>query len=180
MFATTKNLRVKLIPFFFFHAINYFSSLVCSFPDQSCVKIVYEKLSRLHDRIKKSHENINIALKSIQVWDIIPLHQRRDDNLTSILDAADSELRALKCKDRYMEVDNSKKLIAYTMEENYRLLFDLPTLERKKEFGIDRLRNTIIRKFGRHQAKAKFERVPSLVSFKIFYVHREKKKMAIK
>lgn len=131
-------------------------------PDQCNVQIAYEKLSRLHNRIKKTHENIDIILESIQVWDITPIQQRRDDSIGSILDV-DNETRALKCKDRYNEVQNSKKLIAYTMEQNYRLLFDLPTLERQKEFGIDRLRSTIIRKFGRHQVKTKFERVPSLV-----------------
>lgn len=65
---------------------------------------------------------------------------------------------------RNEEVNNSKKLIEYTMEENYRLLFDLPLLSRKKEFGKDRLRNTIIRQFGKHQAM-ELKRLPNVVRY---------------
>lgn len=99
-------------------------------------------------------------LESIRIWSKVPLYQRREGNATSLLDIDD---RSLKCKMRCIEVNHSKKLIEYTMEENYRLLFGLPSLERKKEFGKDRLRNTIIRKFGRHHAKNKIERMPSVV-----------------
>lgn len=128
--------------------------------DQNCVKTIYEKLSRLYNRIIKSHENINNMLESIRIWGKVPLYQRREGNTTSLLDIDD---RSLKCKTRCVEVSNSIKLIEYTMEENYRLLFGLPSLERKREFGKDRLRNTIMRKFGRHQAKEKIERLPSVV-----------------
>lgn len=133
---------------------------VYSNSDQNYVKMIYEKLSRLYHRIIKTHENINNLLESIRIWGKVPLYQRREGNATSLLDIDD---RSLKCKTRCVEVSNSKKLIEFTMEENYRLLFGLPSLERKKEFGKDRLRNTIIRKFGRHQAKDKFERMPSVV-----------------
>lgn len=130
--------------------------------DVDYVQVVHEKLYRLYTRIKKSQENIDIVLESIRVWDLTPTPHRREDNHMSVLDT-DCETRDLKCKDRDTEVNNSKKLIAFIAEENYRLLFGLPSLERKKEFGIDRLRSTIIRKFGRHQAKAKIERMPSVV-----------------
>lgn len=99
-------------------------------------------------------------LESIKIWSKEPLYQRREEHSNSLLDIDE---RIMKCKNRLAEVNNSKKLIEYTMEENYRLLFDLPLLEHKKEFGKDRLRNTIIRKFGKHQAKKKIERLPSLV-----------------
>lgn len=132
------------------------------FPDQHRVHAIYEKLSRLYSRIIKSHENIDNVLESIRIWGHVPLYQRRESNATSLLDIDD---RSIKFKSRCIEVNNSKKLIEYTMEENYRLLFDLPLLERKKEFGKDRLRNTIMRKFGRPQAKDKIERSPSVVSF---------------
>lgn len=128
--------------------------------DQNCVKTIYEKLSRLYNRIIKSHENLNNMIESIRIWGKVPLYQRREGNVTSLLDIDD---RSLKCKTRCAEVSNSKKLIEYTMEENFRLLYGLPSLERKKEFGKDRLRNTIIRKFGRHQTKEKIERLPSVV-----------------
>lgn len=104
-------------------------------------------------------------LESIRIWGHLPLYQRRESNATSLLDIDD---RSIKFKSRCIEVNNSKKLIEYTMEENYRLLFDLPLLERKKEVGKDRLRNTIMRKFGRHQAKDKIERSPSVVSLSSF------------
>lgn len=100
-------------------------------------------------------------LESIRIWGHVPLYQRRESNATSLLDIDD---RSMKFKSRCIEVNNSKKLIEYTMEENYRLLFDLPLLERKKEFGKDRFRNTIMRKFGRHQTKDKIERSPSVVN----------------
>lgn len=129
--------------------------------DADYVQVVHEKLHRLYTRITMSQENIDIVLESIQVWELTPTtHRSREDNRMSVLDT-DCETRDLKCKDT--EVNNSKKLIAFIAEENYRLLFGLPALERKKEFGIDRLRSTIIRKFGRHQAKAKIERMPSVV-----------------
>lgn len=140
------------------------SVCVCFWPkfsDRIRVQMIYEKLSCLYNRIIKSHENINNVLESIRIWGHVPLYQRRESNATSLLDIDD---RLMKFKSRCIEVNNSKKLIEYTMEENYRLLFDLPLLERKKEFGKDRLRNTIMRKFGRHQAKDKIERSPSVVS----------------
>lgn len=128
--------------------------------DQNCVKTIYEKLSRLYNRIIKTRENIDKMLESIRIWGKVPLYQRREGNATSLLDIDD---RSLKCRTRCIEVTNSIKLIQFTMDENYRLLFGLPSLERKREFGMDRLRNTIIRKFGRHQAKDKIERLPSVV-----------------
>lgn len=134
--------------------------------DQNRVRTIYEKLSGLYHRIIKTHENINNMLESIRIWGKVPLYQRREGNATSLLDIDD---RSLKYRTRCVEVNNSKKLIDYTMEENYRLLFGMPLLERKKEFGKDRLRNTIIRKFGRHQAKDKFERMPSVVRFRLFF-----------
>lgn len=109
-------------------------------------------------------------LESIRIWGKVPLYQRREGNATSLLDIDD---RSVKCKTRCVEVSNSIKLIEYTMEENYRLLFGFPSLERKREFGKDRLRNTIMRKFGRHQAKEKIERLPSVVShLKIYWTKR--------
>lgn len=131
------------------------------FSDRLRVQSTYEKLSRLYNRLIKSHENIDNVLESIRIWGHVPLYQRRESNSASLLDIDD---RSMKFKTRCIEVNNSKKLIEYAMEENYRLLFDLPLFERKKEFGKDRLRNTIMRKFGRHQAKDKFERSPSVVS----------------
>lgn len=130
---------------------------VCVILDADYVQSMYEKLYSLYTRIKKSQENIDIVLESIRVWDLTP-----SPHHISILDT-DGETRDLKCKNRDTEVNNSKKLIAFIVEENYRLLFGLPSLERKKEFGVDRLRSTIIRKFGRHQAKTKIERMPSVV-----------------
>lgn len=100
-------------------------------------------------------------LESIKIWCIIPFYQRREGNSSSLLDIDDT---TLKCKKiRNDEVSNSRKLIEYTMEENYRLLYDLPSLKRKKEFGKDRLRNTIIRQFGKHQAMDTFKRLPNAV-----------------
>lgn len=121
--------------------------------------MLYETLSNLYHRIIKTHENIANMLDSIRIWGKVPLYQRREGNATSLLDIDE---RSLKCKTRCVEVNNSKKLIEYTMEENYRLLFGLQSLEKKREFGMDRLRNTIKRKFGR-QAKDKIERFPSVV-----------------
>lgn len=99
-------------------------------------------------------------LDSIRIWAKVPFCKRHEGSATTLLDIDD---RSLKCSTQCGEVDNSKKLIEYTMEENYRLLFGLPSLERKREFGKDRFRNTIIRKFGRHRAKEKIERLPSMV-----------------
>lgn len=134
--------------------------------DQNCVQTIYAKLSRLYNRIMRTHDNIDNMLESIRIWGRVPLYQRRESNANSLLDIDD---RSLKCKTRCIEVNNSKKLIEFIMEENYRLLFDLPLLERKKEYGRDRFRNTIIRKFGRHQAKDKIERLPTLVR-QFFYL----------
>lgn len=147
----------SLIPLFLY----WLFSFGAKFSDRYRVQAIYEKLSRLYNRIIKSHENIDNVLESIRIWGHVPLYQRRESNATSLLDIDD---RSIKFKSRCIEVNNSKKLIEYTMEENYRLFFDLPLLERKKEFGKDRLRNTIMRKFGRHQAKDKIERSPSVVS----------------
>lgn len=96
----------------------------------------------------------------------MPFHQGPESNATSLLDIDD---RSLKCNAQCVEVSNSKKLIEYTMEENYRLLFGEPSLERKREVGKDRFRNTIIRKFGRHRAKEKIERLPSMVRYSKIY-----------
>lgn len=136
------------------------------FSDQNCVKTIYEKLSHLYNRIIKAHENTNNMLDSIRIWAKIPFHQGPESNATSLLDIDD---RSLKCNAQCVEVSNSKKLIEYTMEENYRLLFGEPSLERKREVGKDRFRNTIIRKFGRHRAKEKIERLPSMVRYSKIY-----------
>lgn len=138
---------------------------LCVILDADYVQVVHEKLYNLYTRIKKSQDNIDIVLDSIQVWDLTPSppHRREDNHVSHVLDT-DGETRDLKCRDRDTEVNNSKKLIAFIVEENYRLLFGLPSLERRKEeFGIGRLRSTIIRKFGRHQAKATIERMSSVV-----------------
>lgn len=140
--------------------LSFFLALLALGLDRNCVKTIYEKLSRLYNRIIKTRENIDKMLESIRIWGKVPLYQRREGNATSLLDIDD---RSLKCRTRCIEVTNSMKLIQFTMDENYRLLFGLPSLERKREFGMDRLRNTIIRKFGRHQAKDKIERLPSVV-----------------
>lgn len=136
-----------------------------TYSDQNRVRTLLTKLSRLYHRIIKTHENIDSMLESIRIWGKVPLYQCREGNATSLVDIDD---RSLKCKTRCVEVNNSKKLIEYTMEENYRLLFGMPLLERKKEFGKDRLRNTIIQKFGRHQAKDKFGRMSSVVRYVFF------------
>lgn len=184
-FATVQHMNEDFQSIFFFklsfslhsfqsiklrNLLNFFRNTfcmcvcVCVISDADYVQAVHETLYNLYTRIKKSQDNIDIVLESIQVWDLTPLPppHRREDNHISVLDT-DGETRDLKCKDRDTEVNNSKKLIAFIVEENYRLLFGLPSLERKKEFGTDRLRSTIIRKLGRHQAKAKMERMSSVV-----------------
>lgn len=144
---------------FYFHFANN-ARRMPNLTDQNCVKMIYEKLSHLYNRIIKTHENINNMLDSIRIWAKVPFCKRQEGTATTLLDIDD---RSLKCSTQCGEVNNSKKLIEYTMEENYRLLFGLPSLERKREFGKDRFRNTIIRKFGRHRAKEKIERLPSMV-----------------
>lgn len=142
-------------------AFWYFSFSLCLRQDQKCIKQIYEKITHLYDRIVKAHENVDNVLESIAIWGKEPLYQRKENNSSnSLLDIDD---RVATCKNRSYEVGTSKKLIEYTMEENYRLLFDLPRLVRQKECGKNRLKKTIIRQFGRHKATDKIRRMSSLV-----------------
>lgn len=142
-------------------AFCHFLFPLCLRQDQECIKQIYEKITHLYDRIVKAHENVDNVLESIAIWGKEPLYQRKENNSSnSLLDIDD---RVATCKNRSYEVSTSKKLIEYTMEENYRLLFDLPRLVRQKECGKNRLKKTIIRQFGRHQATDKIRRMSSLV-----------------
>lgn len=130
--------------------------------DQERIKEIYEKITYLYDRIVKAHENVENVLESIMIWGNVPLYQRKDINSTNSL--LDIDERSVKCRNRSYEVGVSKKLIEYTMEENYRLLFDLPRLVRQPAGGgKNRLKKTIMRQFGRHQATDKIRRMSSLV-----------------
>lgn len=129
--------------------------------DSDRIKEIHGKMTNLYERMVKAHENVDNVLESIAIWGNVPLYQRKDVNATnSLLDIDD---RATKCKNRSYEVSTSKKLIEYTMEENYRLLFDLPRLVRNKDNGKNRLRRTIMRQFGHNQATDKIRRLSSLV-----------------
>lgn len=129
--------------------------------DHESIKQIHEKVTYLYGRIVKVHENVENVLESIMIWGNVPLYQRKDINSSdSLLDIDD---RPAKCKSRSYEVGTSRKLIEYTMEENFRLLFDLPQLVRQKECGKNRLKKTIIRQFGRHQATEKIRRLSSMV-----------------
>lgn len=139
--------------------------LLFSIIDQNCIKQIHEKVFHLYNRIKRAHGNVENVLESIIIWGKVPLYQRKECSTNSLLDIDD---RTVQCKNRTSEVNNSTKLIEYMMEENYRLLFDLPLLERKKEFGKNRFRKTIIRQFGKHQGKDKIQRTPTVVSNHIF------------
>lgn len=152
---------------FFISCFDYFmllAFLVDNFgcQDHECIKEIGEKITYLFDRIVKAHENVDNVMESIAIWGNVPLYQRKDATSTnSLLDIDD---RSAICKNRSYEVGTSRKLIEYTMEENYRLLFDLPRLVRQpKGCGKNRLKKTIIRQFGRHQATDKVRRMSSLV-----------------
>lgn len=62
---------------------------------------------------------------------------------------------------RKFEVNASKKLINDVMDVNFRLLFNLPCPETRKEHGKLRLRETIIRQFGKQIATGKMKDVVS-------------------
>ena len=112
--------------------------------DEVCIRKIHDKIARLHKRVTRTHENIENILKSIEIWGSQPMYQRKDNNAKALLNIED---RSLKFKRRTIEVINSKFLIEYAMEENYRLFNDLP-LQRPMEessVGKERLRKTVMR-----------------------------------
>lgn len=162
MFATFASYTFAF-PFFFHSFVLSF--FVCCLDgggeDRASITQIHEKITYLYDRIVKAHENVGNMLESIGIWGNVPLYQRKDSNSSNSL--LDIDERIAKCKNRSYEVGTSRKLIEYTMEENYRLLFDLPRLTRHKQCGRNRLKKTIIQQFGRHHATDKIRRMSSLV-----------------
>lgn len=129
--------------------------------DDSIIKNLRDRIGQLYQRIARAHENVEAIVESIMIWGQVPLYQRRESSVNSLLDIED---RSSKQRNRSFEVKTSKKLIEQLMEENYRLLFDLSCPEPNKGHGKERLRKTIIRQLGRKQVADKMQRTLSLVT----------------
>lgn len=142
----------------------------------SLVNELNEKISRLHQRLLKTQENLRNILDSINIWGNIPLYQRNETHPKRLLDI---DNRAAKCKSRSMEAINSKELISFIMEENYRLFFNLPLLHpppQPQPTGKVRLKTTILRQLDRRMDQQKRVAAPMVrrprysVSFSYSYV----------
>lgn len=115
---------------------------------------MYTKISHLYNRINKTQENIRNIINSINIWGNIPLYQR---NVTHSKHLLDIDNRTDKCKLRSTEAINSKSLIQYTMEENYRLFFDFPIMQPPLQLPCkNRLKKTILRQLDRHGKEKSF------------------------
>lgn len=109
--------------------------------------MAYDKISNIYNRLIKTQENVQKLLNSINIWGNIPLYQRNTASPKALLDI---ENRSEKCKVRSIEAINSKTLSEYTMEENYRLFFNLPSIEPPKEIPCkNRLKKTILQQLDR-------------------------------
>lgn len=116
-----------------------------SLTDLDFVKLLKTKVNDLYHRLSRVHDNIEKILYSITVWSHISFSWQIENNYKIALDINDRSLSPLN---RSFEVNASKKLINDVMDTNFRLLFNLPCPETKKEQGKIRLRETIFRQFG--------------------------------
>lgn len=107
----------------------------------------------LYGRIKKAQGNIQNVLDSIKVWANMPFYRRKEGSGYSLLDIDD---RHNNCKNRAIEVNNSRKLIEYAMEENYRLFFNMPLLKQVNSTDANsknRLKRTVFKQLERYPSK---------------------------
>lgn len=139
--------------------------------DRIHITKIFDKISHLFNRLIRTQENIRNILDSINIWGNIPLYKRNKMHPKCLLDIAN---RNDKCKLRSMEAINSKALINFTMDENYRLFFDLPSLQPPQQLpDKNRLRKTILRQLDRHAVKQKNNTQPTpieAVSLRSMYV----------
>lgn len=114
---------------------------------------MFDKLTNLYERIKRAKDNIQNVLDSIKVWANVPFYKRKEGSGQSLLDIDD---RQNNCKNRAIEVNNSKKLIEYAMEENFRLFFNLPLLKQlnnTESNSKNRLKRTVFKQLERYPSK---------------------------
>lgn len=70
----------------------------------------------------KTQNNIKTILNNINSWGTVPLYQRKNGNAQLLLDI-DNLTEQLNV--RTSKIAETKDLICYVIEENYRLFFDL-------------------------------------------------------
>lgn len=86
------------------------------------VKYIYDNIQDLYKRILKTQQNVQKILKNIQSWGTVPLYQRKNGNVQQVLDTDNLKEQFLA---RTVKIADTKDLICYVIEENYRLFFDL-------------------------------------------------------
>lgn len=94
-----------------------------SLTDAVYVKALLTNLSNVHQRIMKSHQNIQTILQSIQsLCEAVLFHIRRS-NVNN--EHEKIEQTKIKYQIQSVHVDNLNRLIASMMNENFQLLFHL-------------------------------------------------------
>lgn len=92
------------------------------FPGSGYIKYIYDNINDLHRRLCKTQANIQEILAHINAWGSHPLYERKHGNARNLLD---TDNITKQFSQRAANVTQTKEIIGYAIEENYRLFFDL-------------------------------------------------------
>lgn len=97
--------------------------LLCfRFQGSGYIKYIYDNINDLHRRLCKTQSNIHEILTHINAWGSNPLYHRKNGNARNLFD---TENLSKQFSQRAANVTQTKDLIGFAIEENYRLFFDL-------------------------------------------------------
>lgn len=113
---------------------KFLEKLITSFTwskyDADYIKSAYDRLKSLHKRLMRSQQNIRDIVDKIKSFGQRPLYERRDGRLDTLILLDDDEVRLTarteNCKETQLLIDK-------VMDENFRLLFNLPLKDETPE-----------------------------------------------
>lgn len=96
------------------------------------INAVHVRMKNLYERLKQTQENLKNVLADMDTWASVPLYSRKDNKKDQLLALDD---RADRKHKRYKKIQESADKIAYMLDENYRLFFnlDMPDLMGEEE-----------------------------------------------
>lgn len=83
-------------------------------------------MKQLHGRVVHAQRNVSEAIANIEVWNKVPLFERKEGKLDNLLYLED---RTERVQRRYELIEATSTTLGLLLEENYRLFFNLPDPE---------------------------------------------------
>lgn len=104
---------------------------------------IYDDTKQLYNRVIQAQRNVTEAIANIEVWSKVPLFERKEGKLESLIHLED---RAERVQRRYELIEATSASLGTLLEQNYRLFFNLPEPEVAEPSSPDEVKIILISK----------------------------------